>query len=615
MTSQYYSNVKLTKQVETAVQASTATYKITDTAAYQFSYLPLLNLTPAPAAPETPTKSTYSQPEIVQSTYFDHVTRFTPLRDDAWSGLEVLHKTFTEGETAFENRFNQYVAKYFTDPVVESFFGQRSLVDFFGVDTTALLKLTPPIQPKFLPFDDKNPDASRDKETQSQQHLFAAGKTLVEQNRTAERIRQGLNKLALVRGRELTVLKNQLADLEQNIVDARTNLGALDRARRESQDDYAVAQRLLLQMWQDLLAKLKQRQSILENHQGLFYVRARQTPVEQALTRPQNLTYTDADDIVPGCDSEAEPLPESLIPFMEAVLEIAATDWAVLKPLYHLLPSRNRLDSMLRLRNLRINDRAQSTAAQISSEFQSSNLFSQHLAVMGDLARVKVKQAISLSDLQQQSHAVLSLEDLVSGPAQDLRQPALTLQGKLHQAASCLAERLRTVPASIRRQWAVAVDNGSLPLATPEYWPGLGEVEKVDYENTKVLVALVRWWFSQLSPDPSNPALAAMQNLLRAEILLAATEDPAHLLQGTVKTPPGSFRVGAVMRLQLNREAPPGTLLQLFHGQQVVGSIRVEDHDGDGTVAKVIATDIADLQVTTAFKAIGSTLSSKKIRS
>ena len=49
------------------------------------------------------------------------------------------------------------------------------------------------------------------------------------------------------------------------------------------------------------------------------------------------------------------------------------------------------------------------------------------------------------------------------------------------------------------------------------------------------------------------------------------------------------FRPGELLRLNLNRDALPGTQLQLLDAQrQVVGTLRVDDQDKNGVVATLM---------------------------
>ncbi len=125
-------------------------------------------------------------------------------------------------------------------------------------------------------------------------------------------------------------------------------------------------------------------------------------------------------------------------------------------------------------------------------------------------------------------------------------------------------------------------------MEAPERWPGLAEAEERDFNGVRTLVELVAWWFRQLDADASAAARGAMRNLVRACLLLAASDDPQQLVQGRLQTLPGRFRLGEALRLRLDREAAPGTLLQLFDDdQRVIATLRVNDHDDQGTVASV----------------------------
>ena len=102
-----------------------------------------------------------------------------------------------------------------------------------------------------------------------------------------------------------------------------------------------------------------------------------------------------------------------------------------------------------------------------------------------------------------------------------------------------------------------------------------------------------------------------MRNFVRACVMLATGDNPDEILQGHVSSPPRRFRIGEVMRLELNREPRPGALLQLLDdAQRLVGTLRVDDHDNGQTVASIVRVLDDSLGVnrplTTAFRVTGS---------
>ena len=97
-----------------------------------------------------------------------------------------------------------------------------------------------------------------------------------------------------------------------------------------------------------------------------------------------------------------------------------------------------------------------------------------------------------------------------------------------------------------------------------------------------------------------------MRNFIRACLLLAASDDPQQLLQGQIKTLPTRFRLGELLRLNLNREPSPGNMLQMLDDkQQVVATVRVEDHDDKGTLASIATIINPNISLTLAMRVTG----------
>jgi hypothetical protein len=92
-----------------------------------------------------------------------------------------------------------------------------------------------------------------------------------------------------------------------------------------------------------------------------------------------------------------------------------------------------------------------------------------------------------------------------------------------------------------------------------------------------------------LAEDASDTSRTAITHVLSACLLIAASDDPQQILYGNLQTLPGVFRPGELLRLNLNRDALPGTQLQLLDAQrQVVGMLRVDDQDKNGVVATLM---------------------------
>jgi hypothetical protein len=163
------------------------------------------------------------------------------------------------------------------------------------------------------------------------------------------------------------------------------------------------------------------------------------------------------------------------------------------------------------------------------------------------------------------------------------------LHDRLDAGAGCLIERLRAVTPSLRLDWASAAEADRLDVEHAERWSGLERAEAADFNGVRTLLELVDWWFRQLHADAAASSRTAMRNFVRACLLFAAQDDPQQILRGSLKTAPPIFRAGTNLRLALNREALPGTTLQLLDAQaRVVGTLRVDDHDEQGAIASVM---------------------------
>jgi hypothetical protein len=415
--------------------------------------------------------------------------------------------------------------------------------------------------------------------------LFSAGAVVADDIRQIEALRGALITLRRRHQQALEDLRSRVAALEADIPAGIAELDVRERARAETLDDYAVAQRLLAEHWSEIEAAYAERRRVIESHRGLFYVKVRETPLGRTLPDPLELRSSSPDDLVPGCANRDTPLPAALGLFMQAVFDIPAGDWASLRPLGHLLPGRAILSGLVDTRRQTLVQRMNQIAAADTPVL--TGLLQQNHALVREVA-ARPFDAVALGELQRQGSAILALGDLLAIPAPLLRDPAQTLHQRLDAAAGCLLARLRAIAPSIRLGWAAAAEADRLPVDTAERWPGLAQAEDRDFNGVRTLVELVAWWFRQLDTDASGVARTAMRNLVRACLLLAASDDPQQLVQGRLQTIPGRFRIGEALRLTLNREAAPGTLLQLFDTtQRVIATLRVDDHDEQGAVASV----------------------------
>lgn len=436
--------------------------------------------------------------------------------------------------------------------------------------------------------------------------LFSTGRVMADDIRTMEALRHALVKVR--RDQQLLLEKVQagLAELEERIGKERATLGGLEAKRSEALDDYVVAQRLLAEHWQEIEARYAERKRIIESNVGLYYVRVRETPMSLTLPDPLDLRPGNADDLVPGCPNRSAPLAAELQPFMANLLDIPAADWAALRDLSKHLPGRSQLDMLVQQRRQRIQIRLQQPAAQAGFSRPALVALLQNHRSMAQAITAKPFAVAGLRDMQQQGHHILALEDLMGIPIPALRDPSNQLHQRLNTAAGCLLDRLQAIKPSLRLAWADLADDNRLPVENPERWPNLDQAEADDFNNLRTLVELIGWWFRQLGPDASGDSRTAMRNFIRACLLLAANDDPQQLLQGQLKSLPTRFRAGELLRLDLNREPAPGNLLHLLDDQQqVIATVRVEDHDSNGTLASIASVINPNVSLSLALRVTG----------
>lgn len=434
--------------------------------------------------------------------------------------------------------------------------------------------------------------------------LFATGTVMTGDIRTMEALRHALIKVRREQQELLATKEAKLAELENSIKDEGSTLTGLEARRSEVLDDYAVAQRLLAEHWQEVEQEWADRKRIIESNLGLYYVRVRETPLSRTLPDPLDLRPGNADDLVPGCPNRTTPLAAELHPFMETLLDIPAADWASLSGLSHHLPGRLNLEQMVQKRRQIIGIKISQPPIPVGHPTLFT-LLQNHQAMQQGIA-AKPFAVAALREMQRQGHRILALEDLLASQIPALRTPANQLHQRLNTAAGCLLERLRDIKPSIRLAWADLADDNRLPVESPERWPNLSKAEADDFNSIRTLVELVGWWFRQLDSDASGDSRTAMGNFVRACLLLAASDDPQQLLQGQLKTLPTRFRPGELLRLDLNREPAAGNMLHLMDdNQQVIATMRVEDHDSHGTLASITAIINPNATLTMALRVTG----------
>ncbi len=462
--------------------------------------------------------------------------------------------------------------------------------------------------------------------------MFQAGQILTRQIAWMEDRYQRLEDELEGRLRERIRLEGVLERLAVAIESAGRRLAQLDATRLELLSDYGIAQALTREDWAAVYRRDRERSRILtEGLRGLYYVRVRETPVSAALIAPLPLRHGTAADLVPGCDWDTEvDVPAALAAVFATVLEVPFADWAPLAPLVPKLPVE-RVPDLLGLHRYRL---AQQQGGGSMSGLGSAGLAARLAPVLAANAQLNqgwsalagrpVGAGVGLggalgggpgADARgrylAEAARMLSLADALglNGPVQHAAQ---TLHNRLEQCVVCLMDRLPRVAPSLRFTWGQLAEDDRLPADDVARWPGLDRAQAEDFNRVRTLAELVNWWFRQLAADASGAGRAALRNLIRAAVIVAAHGDPALVLQGRVATPPRRLAVGESLRLALNTAPPTGTRLQLLDAaQRVVGLLAVQDQDQGGILAQVVRVDATVSEVTTRFTVVSAALSAE----
>ena len=471
----------------------------------------------------------------------------------------------------------------------------------------------------FLDTRDLSPDSLDDYATPDPKRrfaaLFEAGQILTRQIAWMEDRYQRLEDELEGRLRERIRMEGLLDRLAAQIESAGRRLAVLDAKRVEALSDYGIAQALTREDWDAVYRRNRERSEILTQRlRGLYYVRVRETPISVPLSRLLPLTHGTARDPVPGCDWETEvDVPPALAEVFATVLEVPFTDWRLLAPLVPKLPVE-RLPELLGLHRYRLTQRQTAGANRTLAAGLAARLapvLTANTALRQGWSALAPPAAEARSRYLTEAARVISLADALAltGP---LQHEAQTLHNRLEQCVVCLMDRLGRVAPSLRFAWGQLAEDDRLPAAEPTRWPGLERAEAADFSTVRTLAALIAWWFRQLADDASGAGRAALRNLIRAAVIVAAHGDPGRVLEGRVAVPPRRLAVGESLRVALNATPAAGTRLQLLDDtQRVVGLIAVQDHDQGGILAQVVRVDAAVTEVSTRFTVVSAALSAE----
>lgn len=439
--------------------------------------------------------------------------------------------------------------------------------------------------------------------------LFEAGQILTRQIAWMEDRYQGLEDRLEGRLRERIRLEGMLERLAALIESAARRLAALDEKRLQALSDYGIAQSLTREDWAAVHRRDQARTEILTKRlRGLYYVRVCETPVSAALPTPLPLRHGGTRDPVPGCDWDTEvELPAVLAEVFATVLEVPFADWRALAPLVPRLPVE-RVPALLGLHRQRLVQQQAAPRAGLGGEARAGGLaarLSPVLAANRALHQGWATLADPVADSRGRYLAatgqVLSLADAL-GLSGTVQRAAQALHQRLEQCVVCLLERLNGVAPSLRFTWGQLAEDHRLPAAEPARWPGLERAQAADFNAVRTIAELIDWWFRQLAEEASGAGRAALRNLIRAAVIVAAHGDPARVLSGQVVVPPRRLALGESLRLALNAVPVTGTRLQLLdEAQQVVGLVAVQDQDQGGILAQVVRVDARVTEVTSRF--------------
>lgn len=532
-----------------------------------------------------PAKEIFSIPEPDQQASIAHIDQLNSVLGRFNASLKTLQDDLGQGDgddqSSLQAKTKAFLDKYRDDIDVAKLLKQESvngrLKSFQAVFAAR--------QASAADLDNENSlikdDASK---------LFHSGRQLLKETQAISDVHNQLLLLQRAVLKRLLALREEKQRLAVGITDARQQLDALNRTRLEDVGDYALAQRLVTEDWQQVEQRFQQRRKVLENYSGLYYVRVRETSIGRLLPDALPLRSRSADDVVPGCGDSDVELTDDLLPFMDTLLDMPLVDWRQFQHDAHLLPSRSRQAQLFEQRQQRLQGKLRQSAF---NNGQQTKKLMPLLQVNSQLLTAFAGKSLQQTDsLQQQfinAHRLLSLEDVLNGSSSLLSERAQILHKQLSRACGCFLEQLAGIQPSIRFRWAQLVEDRNLPIEQPERWPQLADVAKTDFNRARTLVELVAWFYRQLADDASDTSRTAITHVLSACLLIAASDDPQQILYGDLQTLPGVFRPGELLRLNLNRDALPGTQLQLLDAQrQVVGTLRVDDQDKNGVVATLM---------------------------
>jgi hypothetical protein len=606
--------------------------------------IPFINLvppaptaTPAPTAAPAPAASAGSPTFSARSFVFDRAAVAAPTQQVAFSKTQTAFVT-SKPDTSVVAK-TAVASTILSSPTISrtsSLFGRQSDIAKAAAAETSALSQAPPFSYAPVQYGIASHVTSGATLFQSAQTGLSGLRTLMGQTRinltsataiptvnatdeascydgVIQVTRVLLGDITLVENNAIRIeaayvaLRDRLQSLEAlasrltaAVATARDKLRSSQVASAHAAGDYAAAQTLVKEEAARVTAAILARDQAIAAATGLFYVRQLQTLI--ALNPPPSLSLT-ADtpaDLAPACPADHPGPPAALTPFLDLLLEVPLSSLSFLRGGWIDLPDNVGL---LRLRGLRM---ARLVNWTPSTEFGGgsaapdlANLATATRSVFDPVRRNSFNLGASLALNQQAAFAVFSPPDLVTLRANNLRTKVEALRARLESATGCLFQTLISLPPSARFAWAAMARVGTLPALAFSQWPLPTDLGDPGTAALRQLAALVHWLASQLTSDASAAAQTALNNLVCATVIASAYGDPDEAVSGTVVSNGGIPRPGQPIRITLNRPPPIGTLLNLLDAKQnIVGTLRVQDHDGAGTTAAIV-TSFATTAATT----------------
>jgi hypothetical protein len=443
-------------------------------------------------------------------------------------------------------------------------------------------------------------DATVDDETKAISTIPAQIEVLFGALGRIERRRRDLQARQLDFAQTAALLRQRIATLTAEIAASRAARLAAARTAQASEGDYLSAQRLVAEDTQRVARLTRERERILGNPLALLCVRRRQTQIALPLPDPLPLRDAAPGDIVPGCrDTHDAPLPEGVDQFLDFVLDLPVAAFARLAGLETQLPAPAGLAALLEARTIRLQARGTMAQAAVATLGVSATPAAPRLLpilqrareALVPLAARRLPVLASLAATQREAARVLSVADVLAGRRGRLREAASALRDTLETAGHCMLASLAKLPPSVRFAWSEAAEENALDLRRPERWPffGVGAEQEEVFNALRSVTELVLFLQRQLADEADGTAQATMGAYIRALLIEAAHGEPEELLRGRVLAVPRLVQPGAILRLELTRPAAPGTRLQLLDDtRRLVAELRVDDRDGEGTVASLV---------------------------